>query len=64
MRETANERIVYLFNCIRQEAAFDSFVLNKKVAEYLKEVDEIQKKCNHKFENHICIYCFKEEKSE
>lgn len=37
------------------------FVLNTNVARLVEENKELQKQCEHKFENGICIYCDKEE---
>lgn len=64
MSKNQTERITYLFNCIKEEADVSTFVLNKKVAKYLKEIEEIQEKCNHIFQDGSCIYCLKKEKIE
>ena len=38
------------------------FVLNSAISNLLKENNELQKQCTHKFENGKCIYCYLEEK--
>lgn len=39
----------------------NKFTLNNTVADLLRENDELQKQCTHKFEDGYCIYCYKEE---
>ena len=43
--------------------AFDptTFVLNEKAAKIRQEMEEVQSKCNHIFENGECIVCGMEE---
>lgn len=37
------------------------WVLNNTIADLLKENEELQKECSHKYENGYCIYCYKQE---
>ena len=39
----------------------NKFTLNNTVAQLLKENDELQKQCEHNFQDGYCIYCYKEE---
>ena len=39
----------------------NKFTLNNTVARLLKENDELQKQCEHNFQDGYCIYCYKEE---
>lgn len=38
------------------------FTLNNEVSTLLKENENLQKSCDHSFENGFCIYCYKGEK--
>lgn len=38
-----------------------TFELNKRRHQLLKENAELQKECNHVFEDGYCIYCYLEE---
>lgn len=38
----------------------NQFTLNNTIAELLKENQQLQKECNHDFEDGYCIYCYKE----
>lgn len=40
------------------------FVLNKRIAEIYKEIEAIQDKCEHEFENGVCKFCGAEEDTE
>jgi hypothetical protein len=57
----------FTFNRAKQiqqeiETCFDAttFVLNPKIEQLHKELDELQEKCDHEFENNHCKYCGKE----
>ena len=39
----------------------NKFTLNNTVAQLLKENEELQKQCEHNFQDGYCIYCYKEE---
>lgn len=39
----------------------NKFTLNNTVAQLLKENEELQKQCEHNYQNGYCIYCYKEE---
>ena len=41
----------------------NSFVLNNTIKDLLKENEELQKQCNHEFEDGYCVYCYIEEPS-
>ena len=60
-QDEIKDRIDYLNTLIEKSTDTCSFVLNKEVKEYIEEIESIQSKCNHKFENNICCYCYKEE---
>lgn len=38
------------------------FTLNNEVSILLKENENLQKNCDHSFENGFCIYCYKGER--
>lgn len=38
----------------------NQFTLNNTIAKLLKENADLQKHCNHQFDNGYCIYCYKE----
>lgn len=38
------------------------FTLNNEVSILLKENENLQKSCDHSFENGFCIYCYKGER--
>lgn len=38
----------------------NKFTLNNTVAQLLKENEELQKQCEHNFQDGYCIYCYKE----
>lgn len=38
-----------------------SFVLNEETNRLLKEIEKLQKICNHNYEGKICLYCGLEE---
>lgn len=38
-----------------------TFVLNARMIEYQRQIENLQNQCHHKFENGICIYCDKVE---
>lgn len=40
------------------------FTLNNTVSQLLRENAELQKSCEHKFEEGYCIYCYQEENHE
>lgn len=42
---------------IRSIMDYHTFVLNKQVQELLKENEEIQAQCPHKFVDGVCEYC-------
>ena len=39
----------------------NKFTLNNTVAQLLKENEELQKQCEHNYQDGYCIYCYKEE---
>lgn len=39
----------------------NKFVLNNTIAKLLKDNEELQKQCEHNFQDGYCIYCYKEE---
>ena len=47
-------------NEIIKSAPF-TFVLDDKVTKAMIENEELRAKCDHKFENGVCIYCDMEE---
>ena len=46
------------------ESIFDptTFVLNPRVQELEREINELQEECPHRYTNGICDFCGKEEK--
>lgn len=52
-----------LFNKERINQIFNPgiFILQEEAAELMAEIDELQKQCNHEFEDGKCIYCGVEE---
>ena len=55
-----HERIKFLNKQIEKCLKPNEFTLNNLVVELSKEIDELQKQCEHEFEEGYCIYCFKE----
>lgn len=39
----------------------NKFTLNNTVAQLLRENEELQKQCEHNYQDGYCIYCYKEE---
>ena len=39
----------------------NQFTLNNSVAQLLLEIDALQKRCPHEYNEGYCIYCYKEE---
>lgn len=58
--EQIHNKIVENNNEIEKILTANRFTLNIKIQELLEENKELQKECNHLFENGVCIYCFKE----
>lgn len=42
------------------QSLFD-FVLNPEIARDLDRLEILEKKCSHKYENNVCVYCGKEQ---
>ena len=40
------------------------FILNKRIAEIYKEIDNLQNECEHEFKDGVCRFCGIEEKKE
>ena len=51
-------------NYAKMESLFTpgKFTLNSEVSSLIEENAELQSKCNHKFEEKTCIYCYACEK--
>lgn len=39
----------------------NQFTLNNMIVELSKEIDKLQSKCTHEFEEGFCIWCYKQE---
>ena len=39
----------------------NKFTLNNKIAELLKENEQLQQQCEHEFIDGYCLWCYKEE---
>ena len=39
----------------------DVFILNKKIVNINSKIEELQKQCEHKYENGMCVHCHKVE---
>ena len=55
------EKIDYNNQMIESLLSPSKFTLNNKIAQLLKENEELQSQCLHEYENGFCIYCCKEE---
>lgn len=53
-------KINFIYEEIDKISDKDQFVLNKNIERFYSLLYEIQEKCEHEFENGICIYCDKE----
>jgi hypothetical protein len=51
------KKIDYNNKMIREMLNPSSFILNNNVSILLKENQELQQQCTHKFEDGFCIYC-------
>ena len=56
-----HERIKFLNEQIERCLKPSEFTLNNLVIELSKEIDELQGKCKHEFQDGYCIYCYKGE---
>lgn len=55
------ERISANRKRIEEITDYTTFILNGEVVQLQAEIDALQLICKHKFENHVCKYCGKEE---
>lgn len=46
---------------IAQVLSPNLWVLNNTVADLIKENEQLQKECTHKFEDGFCVFCYKAE---
>lgn len=58
--EQIHNKIIENNNEIERILTANRFTLNIRIQELLEENKELQKECNHLFENGVCVYCFKE----
>lgn len=58
--EQIHNKIIENNNEIERILTANRFTLNIRIQELLEENKELQKGCDHLFENGVCIYCFKE----
>ena len=54
------DKINFIYTEIDKISERDTFVLNENIKRLYERLNEIQNKCEHEFENGICIYCDKE----
>lgn len=54
------DKINFIYTEIDKISERDTFVLNENIKRLYERLNEIQSKCEHEFENGICIYCDKE----
>lgn len=58
--EQIHNKIIENNNEIERILTANRFTLNIRIQELLEENKELQKECDHLFENGVCVYCFKE----
>lgn len=61
IQEIIAQKIQAKYKEIEDNFQPDNFVLNSKITELYQEIDDIQKECQHEYENGYCKYCQKGE---
>jgi guanylate kinase len=61
IQEIIAQKIQTKYKEIEDSFQPDNFILNSKITELYQEIENIQKECQHEYENGYCKYCQKGE---